>query len=140
MADPAHNLTSPELPAQNAERPAVERAHTPISTAGSSGGVPDPWPAIRAIGSHQRTALLVNASIWHGNQECTRGDFCDEGSLCTRHEQTPAVAELTVNVLQIVEAALARAGVDGDVATRLVDDAFAAVRRALVIDGRIEEP
>jgi hypothetical protein len=100
---------------------------------------PDPWPAIRAHGRSQRLALLTNASLWHSDQPCTPGDFCDEGSLCTRHQLTSQVAETAAALLPLFETALKQAGVDGPAGAQFVDDVTAAIRRHLLAGGEIEE-
>ncbi len=146
MADPAHKLTDSERLDGDVVTAASARAHQPVAAAGRSEAVyADPWPAIRAVGATDRGRVLSESWRWHLlDQPCGPGcDSCDGGepvSRCLVHEQTPNVAELAADVHQIVVALLTREKVDGVLATRLVDDAFAAVRRSLVIDGRIEEP
>lgn len=98
----------------------------------------DPWPAIRAHGRNERTALLANTSLWHSNLPCTDGDFCDEGSLCTRHQLTSHVAETAAALLPLLECALKHAETDGRPGAQFFDDVVAAVRRALVTAGDIE--
>lgn len=99
----------------------------------------DPWPSIRAHGRNERTSLLVNASLWHQQLDCSQGDFCDEGSLCARHQLTSQVAETAAALLPLFEGALKHVDVDGRAGTQFFDDVIAAVRRALVTAGDIEE-
>lgn len=97
---------------------------------------PVDWDAIRRIS--ERARLLTDASMHLYDRECSPGDWCDQGSKCARHELTPAAAELAVDLLPIVQAALRKAGVDGPTGAQFVDDAFAAMRRALLRAGDIE--
>lgn len=47
---------------------------------------------------YARTARLIDVCMRLSSRPCTRGDWCDEGSPCARHERTPRVAERYVRM------------------------------------------
>lgn len=91
MANPAQNLTSLERSLENAERPALERAHTPTSSGDRSGAVPDRY--------HLRY-WHTDIGRRHNELPCLGGacDGAEDGGKCERHQRTGEVIERLIRL------------------------------------------